>query len=66
MNAVSSENSEVDFTTLSITEQRVHIMSWFAGTEFPIEKPEDITDIKMVGDYNISFWYEDKLCNCPT
>jgi len=66
MHTISPDNSERDFTTLSIDEKKAHIMSWFKWTDFPIENIEDITEIKTIGDCSISFWYNNKLCNCPT
>jgi hypothetical protein len=40
-------------------------MSWFEGTDFPIEKMEDIQDIKILDEYEISFWHKNRLRNCP-
>jgi len=55
---------EKDISFSNTEEMKQHIISWFFGTEYAIEKISDIQEPKIVGN-TISFWYNNMLCNCP-
>lgn len=51
-------------SVLEAIEQKLHITVWFAGTNHPIEKPEEIKDIIVDGDMML-FWYYGENYSCP-
>lgn len=57
----SSEAKKIE--AISKSEKEMHIASWFEGTDYPIENPEEIKDILVDGDM-ILFWYHGENYSC--
>lgn len=53
-----------EFSSLEDIKMRERIISWFAGTERAIEKPENIINPVRVGNM-ITFQYDAQFCECP-